>query len=362
MIFETSYNKIRENLDRIDPVKYGWTRNFSDGKVTRLSPYISRGVISTRMVLEFLLKKQFDPKKIEKFIQELAWRDYWQQVWIAKGDLIDEDLKSEQEKVAHHQIPANLLNANTGIAVVDEKIDELYRTGYMHNHMRMYVAAIACNVAQSHWRTPAQWMYYHLLDADWASNALSWQWVAGSNSHKKYIANQDNINKYFYSDQKNTFLDLSYADLSRLPIPSELSETIMPTLKVHLPDEIPVKLDREWPTVIYNFYNLDPLWRQDLQANRVLLLEPSHFHKYPVSEKTIQFMLDLAQNISGIQFFIGEFSELMKFTGPSELIFKEHPLSAHYQGTQDERDWMFEVRGYFPSFFSYWKRCLKELV
>lgn len=362
MIFETSYNKILENLDRIDPVKYSWTRNFSDGKVTRLSPYISRGVISTKQVLEFLLKKKYDPKKIEKFIQELAWRDYWQQIWITKGDLINEDLKSKQEKVAHHLIPVNLIKANTGIMVVDEKIEELYRTGYMHNHMRMYIAAIACNVAQSHWKTPAQWMYYYLLDADWASNALSWQWVAGSNSHKKYIANQDNINKYFYSHQKNTFLDLPYADFSELSIPSELSDIIMPGLEVNLPEKIPVKLERELPTVIYNFYNLDPLWRQDLQANRVLLLEPSHFRKYPVSEKSIQFMLDLAKNISGIEVFVGEFSELIELTGPSEVIFKEHPLSVHYKGRQDERDWMFEVMGYFPSFFAFWKRCLKTLV
>ena len=35
-------------------------------------------------------------------------------------------------------------------------------------------------------------MYYHLLDGDWASNALSWQWVAGSNASKKYYANQAN--------------------------------------------------------------------------------------------------------------------------------------------------------------------------
>ena len=51
-------------------------------------------------------------------------------------------------------------------------------------------------------------MYYHLLDGDWASNALSWQWVAGSNANKKYYANQDNINKYFNSSQKQTFLDV----------------------------------------------------------------------------------------------------------------------------------------------------------
>ena len=42
----------------------------------------------------------------------------------------------------------------------------------------------------------ANWMYFYLLDGDLASNSLSWQWICGANSNKKYIANQDNINKY----------------------------------------------------------------------------------------------------------------------------------------------------------------------
>jgi deoxyribodipyrimidine photo-lyase len=44
------------------------------------------------------------------------------------------------------------------------------------------------------------------------------------------------------------------------------------------------------------------------------------------------------------------------------LFFKEHPLSGHYQGTEDSRDWMFDVQGYFPSFFSFWKKCKKQLT
>mgnify|MGYP006195700273 CR=1 FL=1 len=68
----------------------------------------------------------------------------------------------------------------------------------------MYLAAMVCNNAKSHWLTPARWMYYHLLDGDLASNALSWQWVAGTFSHKKYIANQQNINKYLFNEHYKT--------------------------------------------------------------------------------------------------------------------------------------------------------------
>ena len=95
----------------------------------------------------------------------------------------------------------------------------------MHNHLRMYTAAICCNIGQYHWLQPAKWMYYHLLDGDWGSNALSWQWVAGTNSHKKYIANQENINKYCFTKDENTFLDKSYAELSAFEkIPLEIKD------------------------------------------------------------------------------------------------------------------------------------------
>ena len=81
---ETNYNEILKKLDQIKPLEYARNRNFIDGSVTRLSPYISRGVISTKQVLNYVLKKGFGSKKIEKFIQELAWRDYWQLILLEK--------------------------------------------------------------------------------------------------------------------------------------------------------------------------------------------------------------------------------------------------------------------------------------
>ena len=177
-LFTTKYDEILKKVDSINPVKYAVTRNFKNGHVTKLSPYISRGVISTRFIYEKLVEKGFNLKKCEKFIQELAWRDFWQQIWVAKGFLINEDLKRPQEDVNDYKISESLVQAKTGINSVDDEINNLYDNGYMHNHMRMYVASIATNIAKSHWKNPAKWMYYHLLDGDWASNALSWQWVA----------------------------------------------------------------------------------------------------------------------------------------------------------------------------------------
>ncbi len=239
-IFPTNFNEILQRVDRINPLKYGASRNFIDGAVTYLSPYISRGVISTKYILNHLLAKGYDLSKIEKFIQELAWRDYWQQVWVAKGPTINSDLKNTQEKVLNYGISSSVIKGSTGIKAIDQAIIEFYKTGYIHNHVRMYIASMACNIAQSHWKQPAQWMYYHLLDADWASNALSWQWVVGSNSNKKYYANQENINKYCYTHQKGTFLDTGYEEFQNLKIPENLREIEVINLVTSLPNTNPI--------------------------------------------------------------------------------------------------------------------------
>ena len=202
-MFPTNVEAIEQRISDIDPIRYGYSRNFVGGAVTKLSPYVSRGVVSTKVVFDHIRSLDLPSKKVEKLIQELAWRDYWQQVWIAKKDGIDSDLKHQQLRVTNHEVPWAVMNAQTGIDAIDKGIKELKRTGYMHNHMRMYVASLTCNIAQSHWKQSARWMYSHLLDGDWASNALSWQWVAGTNAHKKYYANQQNINKYFHSRQRN---------------------------------------------------------------------------------------------------------------------------------------------------------------
>jgi deoxyribodipyrimidine photo-lyase len=64
LTFPTDINAVYERLENIEPIKYCKNRNFIDGDVTQLSPYISRGVISTKIVLQHLKKKGYDIKKI----------------------------------------------------------------------------------------------------------------------------------------------------------------------------------------------------------------------------------------------------------------------------------------------------------
>ncbi|MEZ7999234.1 MAG: FAD-binding domain-containing protein [Flavobacteriales bacterium] len=378
MNFTTDYNEVVSLLDKIDPSSYAKSRNYIDGAVTRLSPYISRGVISTKQVLERTLERGFEQGKMEKFTQELAWRDHWQQNWIAKGRDINLDLKRTQTPVSNTGFPTAVLNAHTGIDGIDQGIQELYATGYMHNHVRMYTAAIVCNMAYSHWLTPSRWMYFNLLDADWASNALSWQWVAGTNANKKYVANQENINSYCHTSQHDTFLDVDYSvfkypnyeenpPTSSPPAeldyktPDELMETKLLTFITPLPKKTTVIVLTKIPTYIYNWYNLDPKWDSEIRANRILLLEPSIFEEYPISEKSVAFMLNLGKNIADLQVYVGEFSKFVEEYQLKDIHFKEHPLNSNYRGTEHSRDWMFDIKGFHSSFFGFWKKAKKQL-
>ncbi len=358
--FETDFKTILAKLDQIDPIKYGSSRNYLDGSVTYLSPYISRGVISTKQVLESVLKKGYKISQIESFVKELCWRDYFQRVAQVKN--LDVAIKQEQTTISNNEISSQILKAATGIEGIDNAIKQLYQTSYMHNHCRMYTALLVCNIVKSHWYHPAQWMYYHLLDGDWASNACSWQWVAGANSSKKYYANQENINKYTYTNQRNTYLDKTYEEIEAMDSPTALMDTQKFILSLELPETSDIPFNPELPTFIYNYYNLDPLWHKNQPGNRILLIEPVFFAKYPVSKKCINFMLALSENIKDIQIYTGSFQSFTQQYKATTIYYKEHPLNKGYSGNKEERDWITEeVAGYYPSFFAYWKKAERHL-
>ena len=361
MNFPTLYKDIIDRIESVNPLEYSKTRNYITGAVTYLSPYISRGVISTKQILEIVLDKGYTTRQVEKFKQELAWREYFQRVWQHMEDDIFDDIRHRYNGIQHRNIPTAIAEANTGIDSIDEAIRNLYSTGYMHNHLRMYIASITCNIGKANWQLPSQWMYYHLLDGDLASNACSWQWVTGNFSSRQYFCNQKNINTYTNSSQQHTFLDKNYDELPDLKVPVILKSNSSITLRTILPQKINPVVDSSLPLVIYTSYNLDPLWKQEIKANRILLLEPSHFKQYPVSEKVLAFIIDLAKNINGLQVFFGELNEIPELVNFPVIYSKEHPLTKHFPGIKEERDWLFpETKGFFNSFFSYWTKCQQE--
>ena len=68
----------------------------------------------------------------------------------------------------------------TGIPLVDAGMRELWATGRMHNRVRMVSGSWLTKNLGIHWRHGEEWFWDTLVDADAASNAFNWQWVAGS--------------------------------------------------------------------------------------------------------------------------------------------------------------------------------------
>lgn len=183
-----------ERLENFEAVRYAASRNFLSGDVSRLSPYIRHGVLTLRAVLESVRDRLKGPS-FEKFVQELAWRDYWRRVHEKIGDGIWQDREPGKTGVAYkNELPSDW--GETGLACMDSLAEELEATGYLHNHARMWVAAYLVHWRRVAWQVGARWFLQHLVDGDPASNNLSWQWVASTFSHKPYIFNRENLERY----------------------------------------------------------------------------------------------------------------------------------------------------------------------
>jgi deoxyribodipyrimidine photo-lyase len=91
-------------------------------------------------------------------------------------------------------------------------------------------------------------------------------------------------------------------------------------------------------------------------------LEPEHFNDYPISANSLDFILRLSENIPGIQRIVLNAKDLHTTYPGAQFISKEHPLTRHYPGEKESRDWIVpEVTEFYPSFFKYWKICQKYI-
>ena len=217
--FEPTQAAARARLAAVRPAAYARTRNAIEGDVTRLSPYLTHGLITLPQVLAGVLQRGPLPVQ-HKLVYELGWREYFHHVWQHDGEGIFESLHEGAlpDEAYARELPADIRQGATGVPVVDEAVRALYATGYLHNHARMWLASYVVHLRKVHWRAGADWLYGHLLDGDLASNHLSWQWVAGTGSHKPYLFNADNVERYAprHWHSRGSVVDASYEELDRM--------------------------------------------------------------------------------------------------------------------------------------------------
>ena len=211
--FEPSVSAALSRLDAVNPHAYAQSRNALGGAVTRLSPYITHGFLTLQQVLQTVHARH--PLALgHKFVYELGWRAYFHHVWAHEGEGIFESLHQGPlpDEVYASALPDDIRQARTGIPAIDMAVRTLYATGYLHNHARMWLASYIVHVRRVHWRAGADWLFGYLLDGDLASNHLSWQWVAGTGSHKPYLFNAENVARYAPTDWHSpaTCIDASY--------------------------------------------------------------------------------------------------------------------------------------------------------
>jgi deoxyribodipyrimidine photo-lyase len=181
--------------------KYASGRNTDDGPdapsaVSRLSPYVRYRLITEHEVVAAVLGRH-SLLEAEKYVQEVLWRTYWKgwlemrpSAWMR----FLEDRDRQRESFPNARALAAAESGSTGIEGFDDWARELVATGYLHNHARMWFASIWIFTLRLPWVLGADFFLRHLLDADAASNTLSWRWVAGlQTAGKTYLATADNI-------------------------------------------------------------------------------------------------------------------------------------------------------------------------
>jgi deoxyribodipyrimidine photo-lyase len=171
--------------------------------VSRLSPAVRHRLVTEAELVGTALAAQ-GADRAEKFIQEVFWRSYWKGwlelrpgTWVAYRAEAARDRAALATSGGLRRAYDSAVAGGTGIACFDAWMAELRETGWMHNHVRMWVASIWIFTLRLPWTLGAEHFLHHLLDGDAASNTLSWRWVAGMQTPgKHYVARAENIARH----------------------------------------------------------------------------------------------------------------------------------------------------------------------
>ncbi len=320
--FEPTDDALLQRLSAVDIAAYGKTRNHLQGHVTRLSPYLTHGFTSIPELFDRLPALRL----ADKLAFEFGWREFFHHVWSREGDAILSNLRPGLSGVRYgRELPADIREGRTGIAAIDRAVRALYRTGYLHNHARMWLASYVVHLRKVHWRAGADWMYAHLLDGDLASNHLSWQWVAATFSSKPYLFNAENVARFAPADWhcSGSKIDIDYETLDQvargndtIPPQPAAAGTVEPTLHGAPPDStagaIPqaarIRLVHPWMLADEAFDGL-----------RLGVIHLPFHRRFPWSGLRWRFVMDRMSSVTDA-LFVGDLSELTSMlTEPAHL-------------------------------------------
>lgn len=150
-----------------------------------LSPHLHFGEISPATAWHATMAAG---GSVEVFLKELVWRDYAQNVIVQYPDYGIKNARDSFNRLPWRDFTDPSVKADyvawtkgqTGYPIVDAGMRELRATGWMHNRVRMIAASFLSKHLLIDWRRGERWFWDNLVDADYASNAVNWQWTAGT--------------------------------------------------------------------------------------------------------------------------------------------------------------------------------------
>jgi len=149
----------------------------------RLSPHLHFGEVSPASVWHAVANAG---GSVDTFLGELGWRDYAQNIIVQFPDYASRNARAAFDAFpwrtgaeAERDLKA-WQQGRTGYPIVDAGMRQLWATGWMHNRVRMIAASFLVKHLLIDWRAGERWFWDTLVDADYASNAVNWQWVAGT--------------------------------------------------------------------------------------------------------------------------------------------------------------------------------------
>jgi deoxyribodipyrimidine photo-lyase len=146
---------------------------------SRLSPHLHFGEISPRQVWHSLRKLG---RGVEPYLRQLVWREFAHHLLHHFPHTPEAPLRPEFARFPWKRDRSALRawqRGGTGFPIVDAGMRELWRTGWMHNRVRMVAASFLVKDLLIRWQEGARWFWDTLVDADLANNTLGWQWTAG---------------------------------------------------------------------------------------------------------------------------------------------------------------------------------------
>ncbi|NLR72367.1 deoxyribodipyrimidine photo-lyase [Novosphingobium sp. ERN07] len=171
--------RLDDFADRAD--RYGECRNLPSVEGTsRLSPHLHFGEISPATIWHRVADAG---GSVDVFLGELGWRDYAQNVILQFPDYGTKNAREAYDRLEWRDDDAGLKawqHGRTGYPIVDAGMRELWHTGWMHNRVRMIAASFLVKHLLIDWREGERWFWDTLVDADYGSNAVNWQWTAGT--------------------------------------------------------------------------------------------------------------------------------------------------------------------------------------